>query len=125
VKDVLAIGKPSSPQKRTSSTINIFLHFFLFLWGHFCPPRSGSSSSRPKLLRIHEDPDPHQQHHWGLSVSCLFCELYCRMRCTQSILATHTNTPDKPDIFQLTLTQVQYYRFMVLSWQQHHSVCFS
>ncbi len=56
-----AIGKPSSPQKRTSSTINIFLHFFLFLWGHFCPPRSGYRSSRP--IRIYEDPEPHPQHH--------------------------------------------------------------
>ncbi len=54
-----ATGEAVSPQKRTFSFRKLVVSppFSIFA-GHFCPPRSGSGSSRPKSMQIHGDPDP-------------------------------------------------------------------
>ncbi len=58
VKDVQAIGEPSSPRKRVSKTSRQYISpLFLFLWVIFMP---GSGSSRPISIRFDADPDPQQ-----------------------------------------------------------------
>jgi hypothetical protein len=45
--------KPSPMKNKHPPLQNMkFLNFFLFFVGLFCPPRSGSRSSRPKSVRI-------------------------------------------------------------------------
>jgi hypothetical protein len=60
-------GRPSYRRSLTPSKENIQrfnqnntvpVHFLTFFLGHFCPPGSGSGSSRTISVRIHADPDP-------------------------------------------------------------------
>jgi hypothetical protein len=57
--EVKAVVETSSSRQRAFNTSNqyrIFLHFFPFFVGHFCPRGCGSTT------KINSDPDPHR---WG------------------------------------------------------------